>query len=77
MSRSHRKTPKFGFTSADSEKADKALAHRQERHAIKASLDSALSPDGAKIPHKRSGGWNFAKDGKGWVDKPGPDRMRK
>jgi hypothetical protein len=77
MSRSRRKTPILPLCSADSEKQDKAAAHRQERHAVKARLNQVLTPDGAKIPHRRSGTALFAKDGKAWVQTPGPEHMRK
>jgi hypothetical protein len=77
MSRSHRKTPIIAFSGAESEKADKQGVHRQERHAVRQTLTERLSADAAKVPHRRSGRWVFAKDDRRWVGDPDPRRMRK
>lgn len=77
MSRSRRKTPRLAFSSSVSEKEDKSAANRQERHAVKAALNETLEVKVAKLQHKRSGGWNFAKDGKRWVKNPDARQMRK
>lgn len=44
---------------------------------MKAALNETLEVDGAKVQHRRSGGWNFAKDGKHWVKNPDARQMRK
>lgn len=68
MSRSRRKTPIFGMTTARSEERDKVQAHRDERRAVRA----AIAEDADLMPHTRevSDVWGFAKDGKryrgGW-----------
>jgi hypothetical protein len=77
MTRSRRHTPKLALGGDASEKQDRARAHRKERHAVKTRLTQSLDADGAKIEHKRSGTWNFAKDGKHWVEAPEDRRMRK
>ncbi|MBI4788507.1 MAG: hypothetical protein HY782_15860 [Chloroflexi bacterium] len=57
MSRSFRRHPVFGITTARSEKCDKQLANRRFRHAWKQGHD---------VVHIRevSDPWSFAKDGK-------------
>jgi len=71
MSRSRRKTPKIGRTTAASEKADKVEAHRRTRHAAKIAVKAAAreGEDAAIVEdeHPRSGQWQFGKDGKIWV----------
>lgn len=77
MARSRRKTPKLGFSSSTSEKDDKTRASRKARRAGKAGLAKPADGDAAKSEHKRSGTWNFAKDGKRWVKAPAAKAMRK
>lgn len=81
MSRSFRKTPIIGITTARSEKQDKAKAHRRDRQAVKSVLKAAIAdePENAVQgrEHPRSGQWNFAKDGKRWVGNRFPKEMRK
>lgn len=77
MSRSRRKTPVLPFSSAASEKEDKALAARRARRAVKVNLETQLEAGGAEPEHRRSGQWNFGKDGKRWVEDPPEKRMRK
>ena len=81
MSRSFRKTPIIGITTAESEKDDKAKAHRRDRQAVKSSLKTAIAEDSEYAvqsrEHPRSGGFNFAKDGKRWVGARFPKEMRK
>ncbi len=76
MSRSKRKSPIRGITSADSEKEDKVAAHRKFRRTIRIALDQ-----GADIlPHVRelSNQWAMAKDGKTMFDpRANPKDMRK
>jgi len=64
MSRSHRKTPKGGITTAKSEKEDKRFANRKERRKVKITLQ--ITPDAEILPHRRevSDPWLMAKDGK-------------
>src|SRR5690606_10736721 len=64
MSRSRRKTPITGITSAGSEKADKRVANRRVRRSVRQSL--TVSPAPHLLPHTRelSNPWTFAKDGK-------------
>lgn len=61
MSRSRRRTPIIGITTADSEKQDKRRANRSWRAAIR---------------HAFSDPWTMAKDGKKWVGRL-PALMRK
>ena len=71
MSRSRRKTPKLGITTAESEKAEKVAAHRRSRHTAKSAVKVTARKDedgaGAEREHARSGQWQFAKDGKRWI----------
>jgi hypothetical protein len=65
MSRSKRKTPIFGYTTAETEKRDKRLANRAYRHRLKSQRPS----ENEVIPHRRelSNVWCFDKDGKRYV----------
>ena len=70
MSRSRRKTPIVGYTLARSEKADKRIATGKLRAAHRAVLahvggGDVVAPDWRSVGH---GSWDFAKDGKWWVD---------
>ena len=68
MSRSHRKTPIFGITSARSEAEDKRLWHKRWRARLRDQL-AGLAPDSDPLPiHRRavSNPWSMAKDGKHW-----------
>lgn len=64
MSRSKRKTPVCGFTTCESEKWDKAVAHRRIRRSVAVALrvDAALEV----LPHEKglSNPWLMGKDGK-------------
>lgn len=76
MSRSTRKSPVRGITSADSEKADKAAAHRKIRRAVRVAVDRGAD----FLPHGRelSNPWSMAKDGKARFDpQADPKLMRK
>jgi hypothetical protein len=77
MSRSRKKTPKLGFSSSDSEKQDKLTVHRKERRGARQVLQASKDSEAISGEHKRSGGWNFAKDGKRWVKQPRSKEMRK
>lgn len=65
MSRSRRKTPIRGITSAASERSDKQAWHCSYRTAVRRQL--ANDPD-SELPHPRqfSDPWRMAKDGKSY-----------
>lgn len=76
MSRSMRKTPIVGFTTADSEKTDKRVANRRLRRRVRQLLDEHSDV----LPHVREvfNAHDMSKDGKGWFDpKRFPQYMRK
>ena len=76
VSRSRRKTPIFGHTTARSEADDKRLWHKRWRSRERDQLAS-LGPDGDPLPVHRqavSSTWDMAKDGKHWFD---PRRQQK
>lgn len=79
MSRSRRKNPVTGFTTADSEKWDKRQANRRLRQTNK----RILAKGGEVFARKRevSNVWLFGKDGKQWLDdeviEEQPELMRK
>lgn len=64
MSRSRKRTPITGITTASSEKRDKLAAHRRERRRVRTVLHATPSAD--VLPHRRelSDPWTYAKDGK-------------
>lgn len=68
MSRSRKKTPISGITTADSEKYDKRLAHRRLRRRVKQTL--AVQPEADVLPALRevSDPWTMPKDGRYWYD---------
>ena len=68
MTRSRRKTPISGITTASSEKQDKRLANRKVRRAVKQALAGKVDVD--VLPHRRelTHPWTMAKDGKIWFD---------
>ena len=68
MSRSRRKTPMRGITTAESEKKDKQLANRKERHRNRQLLGYFL--DETLLMHRRQAGnpWLMDKDGKAFFD---------
>ena len=75
MSRSRRKTPIFGHTTARSEADDKRLWHKRWRSRERDQLATA-GPDDELIPIHRlavSSTWDMAKDGKSWF---GPRRQQ-
>lgn len=78
MSRSRRKTPKSGITTAESEKNDKRIYNRRYRHATKQLLDA--DPKIESVPPLRafSNPWSMDKDGKKRFDPAAyPELMRK
>lgn len=75
MSRSRRKTPIFGHTTARSEADDKRLWHKRWRSRERDQL-AVLKPDSDPVPvhrHAVSSTWDMAKDGKSWF---GPRHQR-
>jgi hypothetical protein len=78
VSRSRRKNPFTGFSTADSEKEDKRIANRKERRKIRQVLPA--EPDPVQLPHRRelSNVWSMDKDGKRRVDpEANPKLLRK
>ncbi len=65
MSRSRRKTPVIGITTAATEKDDKRVANRRPRRVNREILETM--GDDARLKHRRetSDPWSMAKDGKG------------
>ncbi len=78
MSRSRRKNPVAGITTAHSEKEDKQLANRKLRRRVNITLRT--DPDTEVYPIERdvASPWTMSKDGKARFD-PGahPERIRK
>jgi hypothetical protein len=75
MSRSRRKTPIAGITTAESDKAFKVAEHRRERRTVNAALNTAED-----LPHTKLFGnpWASEKDGKRLFDPTRhPASMRK
>jgi hypothetical protein len=74
MTRSIRKTPIVGMTTAETDKPYKALEHRRERRAVKVAL-RADEP----LPDRRAFGdpWDGDKDGKQFLADPEPRDLRK
>ncbi len=82
MSRSRHQTPIIGNASAASEKYDKQRASQRERKWIGDHLKvhKSTDPDFDLVTHDehpRSGGFIFAKDGKGYIGKRSPELLRK
>lgn len=75
MSRSSKKTPKKGITSADSEKDNKRQANRTQRRVTKIKIKKGEIelPDIKEL----SNVWSFNKDGKRYLKNPTPKDMRK
>lgn len=75
MSRSHRRTPIIGMTTAESEKADKVAWHRRFRARVRAALARAAED----MPHhyEVSDPWTMAKDGRQWISRATPPVWRK
>ena len=63
MSRSHRKTPIAGVTTAESDKFFKTTEHRRERRAVRVAIRA-----GEETPPPKAFGdpWRGHKDGKIW-----------
>ncbi len=67
MSRSRRKTPITGITTARSDQPFKACEHRRERSAVRKALH--WTADDTAVPHTKAFGdpWAAPKDGKAWL----------
>ena len=78
MSRSRRKSPFVGHTTADSDKPWKAQAARKLRRLVHQTLGQA--PDGDALPARRyalTNPWDAPKDGKQRVSDPASSLLRK
>lgn len=64
MSRSWKKRPFSGITTATSEKKDKQLANRHTRRVNKYLLSFTHDPDKLLLKRELSNVWSMAKDGK-------------
>jgi hypothetical protein len=75
MSRSRKKSPAGGVTTAASDKGDKTRAHQKTRRAAKQALRSGEEdcPDRKATEQV----WSYAKDGKAWHGAGRPELMRK
>jgi hypothetical protein len=71
MSRSKRKTPVVGITTAPSEKQDKRHANRMLRRRVKQQLNDDHETDLLPLEREVSSIWTMDKDGKQRFD---PDR---
>jgi len=78
MSRSRRKTPVCGITTARSEKKDKRLVNRKLRRVTNEMLKGSQLEDDLIFPEKRdvSDVWLMEKDGKQWLDPNDPENRR-
>jgi hypothetical protein len=75
MSRSRRKTPICGMSTAPSDKAFKTAEHKRARRAVNAR---DLAQDDAPSHKKFGNQWAAPKDGKQWIDAGRfPEIMRK
>ncbi|BBU58440.1 hypothetical protein KU6B_47050 [Mameliella alba] len=76
MSRSYRKTPICGMTTAASDKVFKKTEHKRARRAMNAR-DLTLDDD-APVSKEFGNPWGAPKDGKQWIDaRRFPEIMRK
>jgi hypothetical protein len=78
MSRSRRKTPICGITTASSDARWKAMAARALRRQVRQDLNVTL--DGDRFAGKRwdmVDPWTSEKDGKSWFGAHHPELMRK
>ena len=75
MSRSRKKHPIFGITTAQTEKVFKRLYNRGFRKATKQAIERGKEP----IPHIKgfASVWNGPKDGKMYRNNPGEKYLRK
>jgi len=73
MSRSRRKTPIVGITTAESDKPFKVREHRRERRAVNIALRVGEEPPS---PEEFGDPWKSEKDGKQFVPEQ-PELLRK
>lgn len=70
MSRSRRKTPIWGITTASSEKDDKQIWHRRYRARVRSAIETCVDYEDLDwlIPtvKESSNPWDMNKDGKHW-----------
>jgi hypothetical protein len=78
MSRSRRKTPCGGITTAESEKQDKQIANRLLRRRNRQLYRNATDDVFQYQKNELYDNWKFAKDGKSrWPYEDHPELMRK
>lgn len=75
MSRSRKKTPKRGLTTAKSEKRDKRIANRKFRRKTK--IQNTLGESDFVKLREVSNVWEFDKDGKRYIKNPSDKDLRK
>ena len=78
MSRSKRKTPITGITTASSEKKEKRLANRKLRRVTNEMIRRGSLEDDLILPEIRdvSNVWLMEKDGKMWHDPDNPENRK-
>ncbi len=75
MSRSRRKSPCTGITTARSEKQDKRMHNRKFRRISRQKKDPDDMP---QVDYEVTNPWSMDKDGKSWFDpEKYPELMRK
>ena len=78
MSRSKRKNPILGITTAETEAPEKAKRHRRHRREERARLSAAGEEYVARSHREHSDPWSMEKDGKKyWGAGIGAKHMRK
>ncbi|WP_050455352.1 hypothetical protein [Candidatus Burkholderia verschuerenii] len=77
MSRSRRKTPIRGITTAETEAEDKAIWHRRHRRIEDARLKTAGPDFVAHHRNQHSSTWVMDKDGKQYFGSRYPELLRK
>ncbi len=77
MSRSRKKTPVRGATSAKSEKADERDANRALRRRVRTTLSVDPAPEVIPLSREVSNVWTMAKDGKYYLKDPLLKDLRK
>ncbi|AOI58177.1 hypothetical protein [Burkholderia diffusa] len=75
MSRSKRKTPIGGITTAESEAQDKAQWHRRHRRVESARLKKVAVDYEPESHRAQSDQWKMDKDGKVYWGKDAPEHM--
>lgn len=75
MSRSYRKTPIFGYTTATSEKFDKQKANRRFRRKI--NVEVQQGKEHFTLRRRQTTAWDMHKDGRRYYKNCKPEWMRK